>query len=504
MTIRPGLLPSGLAAALALLIAPSAGAQQPASLLDAFEPSVTEFTLDNGMTFVVVERHDAPVVSFYTIADVGSVDEPIGQTGIAHMFEHMAFKGTTQIGTTDIAAEKDALDAEEDAYLALRTARLGGAPAAEVERLEAAFVAARDRAKAFATGNEFDQIISRQGAVGLNATTNFDKTDYFYSLPSNKAELWFALEADRFLNPVLREFYQERDVVQEERRLRTESNPFGRLLEEYFTIAFKAHPYGRPVVGHMADLESISRTEAEAFYDRYYVPNNLVSVVVGDVDPAQARQWAEQYFGPIPRGEEPPPVRTVEPEQLGERRVTLVDPAQPIIIAGFQRPAVTDPTDAAYTVLADVLGRGRTSRLYRALVETEQAVAAQAIAAPLGGKYATQFITFVVPAAGADPTDVEATLLDVLDDIAQNGVTEQELERARIRARADLVGGLESNTGLAVQLGVAETLTGDWRSLFRQLDAISAVTAADVQATAERTFRAQNRTVAVSRRPADS
>ncbi|WP_412061708.1 M16 family metallopeptidase [Rubrivirga sp. IMCC45206] len=496
--MRSGLL---LTAALAVLLAPAAGAQ---SLLGAFEPSVTEFTLDNGMTFIIVERHEAPVVSFYTIADVGSVDEPIGQTGISHMFEHMAFKGTTRIGTTDLAGELAALEAEEAAYTAFRTARLGGASDAEVERLEAAFVAARDAAKAFATDNEFDQIISRQGAVGLNATTNFDKTDYFYSLPSNRAELWFALEADRFLNPVLREFYQERDVVQEERRLRTESNPIGRLIEEFFTIAFKAHPYGRPVVGHMADLESISRTEAEAFYATYYVPNNLVSVLVGDIDPAQARVWAERYFGPIPAGEAPPPVRTVEPEQLGERRVTIEDPAQPIVLVGFQRPAQTDPSDPVYTVLADVLGRGRTSRLYRALVETELAVAGQALAAPFGGKYATQFLTVGVPAGDTDVAEVEAALLDVLADVAENGITEEELARAKNRARADLVGGLESNTGLAVQLGVAETLTGDWRSLFEQLDAISAVTAADVQRVAAETFTMRNRTVAVSRRPADS
>ena len=498
MTPRfPGLLTAAVLA-LALAVAPAA---QTGDLLTNFEPDVTEFTLDNGMTFIVVERRDAPVASFYTIADVGSVDEPIGETGIAHMFEHMAFKGTTTLGTTDLDAELQALDAEEQAYTRLRTARETGAPDAEITRLQAEFDAAREAAKAYVTDNEFDQIISREGATGLNASTSFDKTDYFYSLPSNKAELWFALEADRFLNPVLREFYQERDVVQEERRFRTESNPFGRLLEEYFTIAYKAHPYGRPVIGHMADLQSISRTEAQAFYDTYYVPNNLVSVIVGDVDPADARRWAERYFGPIPRGEEPPVVRTVEPEQLGERRVTLEDPSQPIVIAGFQRPAATDPSNATYDVLADVLGRGRTSRLYRALVETEQAVAAQAAAAPLGGKYATQFLTFVVPAAGVDPSAVEAELLAVLADVAENGVTEDELRRAKTRARADLVGGLESNTGLALQLGVAETLTGDWRSLFNQLDDIDAVTAADVQAVAAETFRMQNRTVAVSRRP---
>ena len=493
--------PRALALGALLLAAPAALAQTAAGLLDQFEPTVTEFTLDNGMTFIVVERHDAPVASFYTVADVGSVDEPVGQTGIAHMFEHMAFKGTTLIGTRDVDAELAALADEEAAYLQLRTAEINGADPAEVDRLRAAFVAARDTAKTFTTDNEFDQIISRAGAVGLNASTSFDRTDYFYSLPSNKAELWFALEADRFLNPVLREFYQERDVVQEERRLRTESNPIGRLLEEFLTTAFKAHPYGRPVVGHMADLQAISRTEAEDFYATYYVPNNLVSVIVGDVDPDEMRAYAERYFGPIPRGEDPPPVRTVEPEQIGERRVTVVDDSQPVVLVGFQRPAQTDADDAAYTVLADILGRGRTSRLYGALVETEMAAAAQAAAAPFGGKYPTLFLTLAVPTPDADVDDVEAALLEVLDAVATDGVTNEELRRAKNRARTDLASSLESNSGLGRQLGIQQQLTGDWRSLFDGLDAISSVTAEDVRRVAAETFRINNRTVATSRRP---
>ncbi|MGB3541374.1 M16 family metallopeptidase, partial [Rubrivirga sp.] len=193
----------------------------------------------------------------------------------------------------------------------------------------------------------------------------------------------------------------------------------------------------------------------------------------------------------------------VEPQQLGERRVTIVDDSQPLVLVGFQRPAQTDDADPVFTVLADVLGRGRTSRLYRALVETEMAVAGQAIPAPFGGKYPTQFLTLGVPTPNTDPADVEAELLRVLEDVAENGITDEELRRAKNRARADFVGGLESNTGLAVRLGVAETLTGDWRALFRDLDAISAVTAADVQRVAQETFTVNNRTVAVSRRPTE-
>lgn len=489
-----------VALAAAFLLAGPAVAQD---LLETFEPTVTEFTLDNGLTFVVVERHEAPVVSFMTYANVGSVDEPVGQTGIAHMFEHMAFKGTTSVGTADLEGELAALSDEEAAYLALRTARLNAAPPEEVERLEARFVALRDSAKALIEESEFEKILERAGAVGLNAFTSADQTGYLYSLPSNKLELWFAMEADRFRHPVLREFYVERDVVMEERRLRTESNPIGRLFEEFLTTAFKAHPYGQPTVGHMSDLENISRTEAEAFFDRYYAANNLTIAIVGDVDPVEARQYAERYFGPLPRKPAPDRIGTVEPEQLGERRVTLIDQAQPFVFIGYHRPSANDETDAAYQVLSDVLSNGRTSRLYRALVESELSLQSDVITAFPGEKYPSLFVLYGVPSQGVDPREVETAIEEVLDAVVEEGITAEELERAKTRARASLVRGLESNLGLAVALAEAEALTGDWRTLFRELDAIDAVTVGDVQRVAAETFVPTNRTVATLRTEAE-
>ena len=490
--------PAALAVLLALAV--PAAAQ---GLLAEFEPAVTEFTLDNGLTFVVVERHEAPVVSFFTYANVGSVDEPVGQTGIAHMFEHMAFKGTTSIGTADLEGELAALSAEEAAYLRVRTARLGGAPPEEVDRLEAEFVALRDSAKTLIEESAFEKLLERNGAVGLNAFTSADQTGYLYSLPSNKLELWFALEADRFRYPVLREFYVERGVVMEERRMRTESSPVGRLLEEFLTLAYKAHPYGKPTVGHMSDLENISRTEAEAFFDRYYAANNLTMALVGDVDPAEVRRLAERFFGPLPRRPAPDRIGTVEPPQLGERRTTIIDQAQPFVLTGYHRPSAYHPDDPAYGVLADVLSNGRTSRLYRALVERELALAADVIPAFPGEKYPALFAVYGVPNRGVDPREVEEALWAVLTEVAESGITAEELERAKTRARAGLVSGLESNAGLAGALAEAEALTGDWRTLFRELDAIEAVTAEDVQRVAAETFRPSNRTVATLRPDAE-
>ncbi len=484
----------------------NAGGGDGQTLLDEFEEKVTTFTLDNGLTFIVIERHDAPVASFHTFANVGSVNEPAGQTGIAHIFEHMAFKGTTTVGTEDIEAEMDLLEREEETYQALRRERAKGmqADTARIRELEEEFALAREEAKEVIEQNAFDRLLQQAGATGLNATTSSDETRYFYNLPQNKAELFFALESDRFLNPVLREFYQERDVVMEERRMRTESSPQGRLIEEFLSTAFKAHPYGEPTVGHMSDLQNISRTEAEAFFDKYYGPRNLTIAIAGDVDSDEMRRLAEKYFGRLEAGEEPLPVTTTEPEQQGERRVTLVEQAQPIVLIGWHRPSNEHPDDAAYDVLQDVLSNGRTSRLYTELVETEQALQAQAIGAFPGDQYPTLFGVIGVPNQGIAPEALEEDIYAVLDDIKENGITQEELERAKTRARADLIQGLDSNTSLAYQFAGTQAQTGDWRNVFRQLDEITAVTPEDVQRVAQETFTRSNRTVAMIKNESDA
>ncbi len=254
---------------------------------------VSEFTLKNGMKFIVLERRKAPVASFLTYADVGSAQETKGITGLAHLFEHMAFKGTDKIGTKDYARERVALEKVEQAYAALKEEKRKG-PKADLEKLkklEQAFKDAQEEAGKYVAANEFGEAVERAGGRELNATTSADRTNYFFSLPSNQMELWFWLESERFLNPVFREFYKERDVVMEERRL-MESQPVGRLLEEFLAAAYKAHPYGEPVVGHMSDLENLTRADAEAFFRKYYIPSNLIAAVVWDVDPKRLRELA--------------------------------------------------------------------------------------------------------------------------------------------------------------------------------------------------------------------
>ncbi|GAB5521286.1 MAG: insulinase family protein [Rhodothermales bacterium] len=469
-------------------------------LLADFEQKVTTFTLDNGLTFVVVERPEAPVVSMYTYADVGSVDEVKGITGIAHVFEHMAFKGTDTVGTLDIEAERAALAAEDAAYDALRKERQKGelANPERIAELTDAFNAATEATKAFVKPNEFDEIVTRAGGTGMNATTSYDATQYFYSLPANKLELWFSLESDRFLNPVLREFYVERDVVKEERRMRTDSNPVGRLVEEFLSTAFKAHPYGEPTVGHMSDLDSMTRAEAQAFFEKYYVPSNLTIALVGAVDPDNAKQLAETYFGRLPAAPKPEPVETIEPEQIGERRVIIREQSQPFVLLGYHKGSIFSKDDAVFDMLASILGTGRTSRIYKSIVEEKQlALQAGAFNNFPGNKYPSLMAFFAVPNQGQSPEDVEAAIYEEIERIQNDGVTEEELTRAKTRARANLVRQLGSNTGLASMMSMHQALFGDWREVFYSLDRLDAVTAADVQRVANETFQPNNRTVAL-------
>jgi predicted Zn-dependent peptidase len=463
------------------------------------ESRVTEFTLKNGMKFLVLERKKAPVASFVTYADVGSAQEVKGITGLAHLLEHMAFKGTDKIGTKDYARERVALEKVEQAYAALREEKRKGAKAdpEKLKKLEEAFRQAQEEAGKYVASNEFGEAVERAGGRQLNATTAADRTMYFFSLPSNHMELWFWLESERFLNPVFREFYKERDVVMEERRL-MESQPVGKLLEEFLAAAYKAHPYGEPVIGHMSDLENLTTADAVAFFRKYYIPSNLVAAVVGDVDPKRVRELAERYFGRIPGGPKPEPLRTVEPPQEAERRVTMWLRAQRMVLMGYHKPDINHPDDAVYDAISSLLSEGRSSRLYRGLVR-DRKVATQVAGFPglPGQKYPGLFIFFAMTAPGRTNQEVEKAIEEELERLIKEPVSKEELDGVKRRARASLLRELDDNLGLAIQLSSMQALTGDWRSLFRQLDKINAVTPEDIQRVAKATFTRTNKTVAV-------
>jgi predicted Zn-dependent peptidase len=479
-----------------LLVLQSIGAQ---SLIPDFEKRVTKFTLPNGLTFVVVERHEAPVVSFHTYVNVGSVDDPGGKTGLAHMFEHMAFKGTPTIGTKNWPEEKKAMDRVEQIYDQLQAEqnKWYRADKQKIAELKDELKTAMNKAESYVNPNEYDRIIESNGGVGLNASTGEDSTNYFVSFPSNRTELWFLLESSRFLHPVFREFYKERDVVREERRMRVESSPQGKLVEMLLSTAFAAHPYKNMPGGWASDIESLRRPEAEAFYKRYYTPANMTIGIAGDVNPAQIKQLAEKYFGRLPERPLPPLVDTVEPQQDGPKQVEVASPAQPFLIVAYKRPDQYSPDDHALDVLSDILSDGRTGLLYTDMVrDKKMALGAGSQSTFPGGKYPSLFLFFVAPSSGFTVDQNEKELYSIIDRVKTQKVDAETLQRVKTKYRAGLIRELDSNAGLASEVAEYQANFGDWRKLFTDMQEYDKVTAEDVMRVAQKYLVDNDRTVA--------
>ncbi len=482
--------------AIVLVLAAVATAQDVAS----FEKRTTVKKLDNGLTVVICERPEAPVFSFFTHVDAGSVQDPLGQTGLAHMFEHMAFKGTDKIGTKDYAAEKVALEKVEQTYAAYIAARDKpvGRDEKKLKDLEKAWRDAVSEADKYVKPNEFPQIVEINGGEDLNANTSDDETNYFYSFPENRLELWAYLESERFLHPVMREFYKERNVVIEERRMRVDSNPIGRLLEQFTTAAFQAHEYHRPTIGWMSDLNSFSATDAKKFFDEYYIPSNMVVTVVGDVKASETMPIIEKYFGRIPSRPQPDERTTTEPPQNAERRVVLQDMSQPLYLEGYHRPDYRSPDDAVYDAIADLMSSGRTSRLYRALVRDKKIAADSAGFTGLpGNKYPHLFAFYAFPLPGHKPEEMADAIHVEIEKLKNEDISDEELKMIKTRAKANLIRSLGSNEGLANNLALYQARYDDWRELFRSVDRIDKVTKADIRRVANQTFVPTNRTVGI-------
>ncbi|MBU2502940.1 insulinase family protein, partial [bacterium] len=363
---------------------------------------------------------------------------------------------------------------------------------------EAAFEAAKDAAREFVVTNEYGKIVENNGGSGLNAYTSSDVTVYLYNLPSNRLELWAYLEGSRMADPVLREFYTEKDgPVTEERRMRTDNNPIGRLIEQFQNLMFMANGYHHGTIGYMSDIQNISRADCRAYFEKNYVGSNIVVALVGDVKFDEVRKHAEKYFADIPAGR-PEPVETFEPEQLGEKRFVMKDPSQPLYIAGYHLENVQHPDWPIYEVIADVLGQGRTSRLHKSLVK-EQQIAINAMTFPgfPGQKYETGLLVFAMPVKDKTALDLEAAIEAEIQKIVDEGITAEELAGVKQRARANFIRGLDGNAGMASQLAWYQTYMGDWRKLFAEVERINAVTLDDVKRVAGEIFQKDNRTVAI-------
>ncbi len=480
------------------LISPVAALSNPAEIqpyLQRVKDRILEYQLDNGMTFIILPETEAPVISFVTYADVGGANEEERKTGAAHFLEHLAFKGTTKIGTKNYQKEKAVIQQLDQVHQQLETAQKQG-NSEEIKQLQAKFEKLQQEASQYIVQNEYGRIVKTEGGVGLNAATSADYTVYFYSFPANKLELWMSLESERFLDPVFREFYKEQNVILEERRLRTDNSPTGKMIEEFLGTAFTTHPYQRPVIGYEEDIRNLSRQDIRKFFETYYVPENLTVAVVGDVDPEEVKALAEIYFGRFPRGESPPKVTKVEPEQTETREINLTLNSQPWYFEGYHRPAITDPDNIVYEVISRLLSSGRTSRLYQSLVEEKQvALSARGISSFPGDKFPNLVLFYALSAPNHTLAEVSEALTLEIEKLKNEPVSQAELDRVKTQMQVSLLRSLDSNQGMARRLAEYEGKTGSWENLFTELEAIAAVTVEDIQRVARSTFTENNRTI---------
>jgi len=482
-----------------------------AQLVAAQKVPVQEIVLENGMRLLLVPRKGDPNIAAGWVARVGSVNERPGITGLSHLFEHMMFKGTHAIGTKDIAAnlalikEMDNVRAElrkEQQTLILK-ARLGEISdvkdpknrSARHKELLTKFDELTKREKDLMIKDEFDRVYTTAGGSGMNAGTSNDFTVYFINVPANKLELWFWMESDRLQNPVFREFYSERDVVHEERRLRTDSTPTGKFDEQFESMFWQSSPYGWPVVGWPSDLEGITREEALDYFAVNYAPNNLTACLVGDIDPAKAKELAQQYFGRLKRGSRAPePVRTSEMPQLAEKRMVASAETVPQVRVRFHTVAEGHADDFTLDIFASLLS-GRTGRLYKSLV-LQQAVANSAGAFQDGRKYEGLFEVSGVAKPGKTPEEVEQALYKEIERMQKELVDANELQKVKNQYAANNFRGIQSNFGLMVQLLLRDNNRG-WETINTDPARHQSVTAEDIRRVANTYFKPENRTIAI-------
>lgn len=458
----------------------------PAQDFQQLQTEITDFTLPNGMRFLVAERHDSPAISVRVYVKAGSVDDPAGSSGLASMFERLALLGAENTGSRNAAAEKKALDSVEEIRDRLDAETAKGPAADEVKlatiRLELG--KAQTAALLEADPGELSRALQQNG-IGWSISAGTDSTTLDFSVPSNRAELWFLLESQELHHPVFRRFYDQRDDLVSTYRQRVESSAVTTVLNALAEAAFSAHPYGKPVAGWPSDLATLRLSEARQFFNRYWGPGNIVVAIAGDIAAADARRLAEKYFGPIPARPSPAPVHTQEPDQRGSRTVALENAARPMLAVGYKRPDQLDRDDAALEIARQILGGGREGWLGKELGEDKHLATGVVIRRTYpGARYPHLFTILVTLAPGHTAAETEKALTTVIGRLQAAPVDEATLARARAMAVGDLCASLADNAGIASSLARAAGEYGDWRKLFALADALDKVTATQVQTVA--------------------
>jgi len=484
-----------------------------------------EYWLDNGMQVLLVERHETPTIMCMIFAKVGSANEITGITGMSHLFEHMMFKGTETIGTRDIHQDleimaqldslKDIIRGEERIMRdRLRRGEIKDMmdPASKTEKykgLDTEFDKLILEQRDLILKDQLDELYTKHGGFFLNAFTSEDMTGYFVRVPKNKIELYMWLESDRFKKPIFREFYSERDVVREERRMGVESTPTGLIEEEFQAMFWKSSSYGWSVLGWPSDLDNITREQAAEYYNTYYAPNNLGMILVGDFKPDKMIKLIKKYFERIPRGEvEPPDVITLEEQQYAEKKMTAEAETNPQTQILYHTVAFKHPDSYKLDILAGILS-GKTGRLYKKLVEEKNI----AIGTARGGgmfsgdglkvgasqdsrRYAGVFQITAEGKTGIKPEQLEEAIYEVIGELDTNPVTDEEIQKVKNKLRVDQIRFMDimSGIGTLFYLGT-NAAKDDWTEANNHLDRCDLVTSEEIKKIAKDYFKPNQRNI---------
>lgn len=460
--------------------------------IPAIKLDIRDTVLENGLRVIVYPDHKVPTVACHIFYATGSVNEHPGGTGIAHMLEHMLFKGTRKIGITDSTTDARYLPVIDSLEEVRRAAKDAG-DTATWRRTSLRMDSVNALHRAYFVKDELWQTYREAGGTNLNAFTTDLGTAYHVTLPRNRFELFLWLEADRMQNAVLRDFYAERDVVREERRMRVENRPQGRYWETMDALFWGAHPYGIPTIGWQSDIENYRRSQAQDHYDRYYGPRNAVLVFAGDVSPDTAFAQSARYFGNIRKGAAFPKVVSQDPEPVGQKRfVSIRDNARPTIDILFPLPAITDSVSPAFEIVEGVLS-GASGRLEKILSDSLRLVTAVG-AGHRAQIYASQFVVTATLVPGADPARIEAVLWSEIAKLRDSLLAPREIERVKNRLAAAQIGRMRNLEDFAVDLGMLQ-LMGDWRLVKTYPLATQAVEASQVREAAARWLRPERATV---------
>jgi predicted Zn-dependent peptidase len=479
---------------LVMAVCCSAGARPVREPFGAVQTATQEFTIANGMRFVVVQRTGVPVVSLAVCVDIGFADDPKGRSGLAHLIEHVAFKGTNLIGTTNPEMEHKAL-ARSDVLQ--RQLRLAGSESGARD-LKRRFEEAEDAAGKFASSSDFARLFETAGGVRLTARTNADETVFSVDLPANKVELWFLLESERFRGSVFREFYKEKEVVIDERRMRVDTNDRGRLMEDLLHVAFDTHPYGIPGLGIPSELRALSREDAVEFFRTYYNPANLVAVLVGDIDPSVARQLAVKYFGRLPAGKPRDERVNIDGQPETERWVVLRRNGPRRVALAYHKSMLAQKKKAAFDLLCTVLAQDRTSRLHQKLaIDKPLITSVQFNGYYPGGRDPGLLLLEATLTAETSAAEVVGAIRSELRWLTLHSVEQQTLATAKKRLTLTWASTLDRNSSAAYALAVWSAQSGTCNDLWEYFEDLQAVSPDELREVAASLFTSDTPVVGI-------